>query len=271
MQKVTKATAAPADDIDEIDRALAEIAQKAGGATAAEIQQTQASAGARLTPEAQAVKSLYAFEPKLLDSDAELRKMFGSKVVSAQPAAVPRSPYHARLANNPHHSTSIKRTASFLANPESGWYPPTGVLKLKRYEGPETETEPSADWWTFDHPVEYRASQLAFLEVLQQADGNRQVTRAALAHTRQELTFLPGLGCTTSFKTVRTTSTLTCSSRKCKLSKATSAPRPHTCRKRSTPCLNLCHRRFLRGRSVSRTAKLKIAHSSWGLRAKWRS
>lgn len=100
--------------------------------------------------------------------------MFGSKVVQSQPSSgQPRSPYHARLANNPHHSTSIKRSSSFLANPEPGWYPPTGVLKVTRYEGPEVDQEPAADWYTFDHPVEYRAAQLGFMEVLQQADGNR--------------------------------------------------------------------------------------------------
>lgn len=80
--------------------------------------------------------------------------------------------HHARFANNPHHSTSLKRSSSFLAVPEAGWFPSTGVLKLSRYEGPESHSD-EGEWFTFDHSWEYRAAQLSFLEVLQQADGNR--------------------------------------------------------------------------------------------------
>lgn len=80
--------------------------------------------------------------------------------------------HHARFANNPHHTTSLKRSASYLANPESGWYPSAGVLKLSRYTGPEFNND-EGEWYTFDHSWEYRAAQLSFLEVLQQADGNR--------------------------------------------------------------------------------------------------
>jgi hypothetical protein len=80
--------------------------------------------------------------------------------------------HHARFANNPHHATSLKRSASYLANPESGWYPSAGVLKLSRYTGTESHND-EGEWYTFDHSWEYRAAQLSFLEVLQQADGNR--------------------------------------------------------------------------------------------------
>ncbi|KAM0788962.1 hypothetical protein ACM66B_003035 [Microbotryomycetes sp. NB124-2] len=158
----------PGDDLDEIDKALAEIAAKEGSS----VETSANTTNARLRPEWQALRDVYSFEPKLLDSDAELKKMFGSKVVSSTQASAPRSPYHARLANNPHHSTSVKRANSFLAQPEAGWYPPTGVLKLATYVGPETESD-EGDWYTFEHPPEYKAAQLAFLEVLQQADGNR--------------------------------------------------------------------------------------------------
>lgn len=64
--------------MDEIDRALAELAAKGG----APIETSEAARPAKLEAKWQAVKEVYAFEPKLLDSDAELRKMFGSKVVS---------------------------------------------------------------------------------------------------------------------------------------------------------------------------------------------
>ncbi|KAK4055535.1 hypothetical protein OIV83_000081 [Microbotryomycetes sp. JL201] len=163
-KKLTK----PDEDLDEIDRALAEIAAKQGTTAESDANATNA----RQRPEWRALKEVFAFEPKLLDSDAELKRMFGSKVVGSTQTSAPRSPYHARLANNPHHSTSVKRANSFLAQPEPGWYPPTGVLKLLPYDGPESKSD-EGDWYTFDHPWEYRAAQLSFLEVLQQADGNR--------------------------------------------------------------------------------------------------
>lgn len=73
--------AAAADDgMDEIDRALAELAAKGGEATP--VQASEGSRPARLEPKWHAVKEVFSFEPKLLDAEAELRKMFGSKVVS---------------------------------------------------------------------------------------------------------------------------------------------------------------------------------------------
>lgn len=44
---------------------------------------------------------------------------------------------------------------------------------MKQYIGSEAITSKEGDWYTFEHSVEYRESQLRFLEILQQADGNR--------------------------------------------------------------------------------------------------
>lgn len=92
-KKATKAAIAKADlekdSMDEIDRALAELETKdktSGGSSSglsgagAEVRST-----GRLSPKWQAVKDVYAFDPKFLDPDVELRKMFGSKVVSSLP------------------------------------------------------------------------------------------------------------------------------------------------------------------------------------------
>jgi hypothetical protein len=156
--------------MDEIDRALAELATKNGGGGAEN--ETVASANSRIDPKWAAVKEVFAFETKYLDSDAELRRMFGSKVIGSAPTA-PRSHLHARFANNPHHSTSIRRSSSHLATPEPGWPSASGTLGLTRYEGPEADADPSGDWHTYVHPPSYKQAQLMFLEVLQQADGNR--------------------------------------------------------------------------------------------------
>lgn len=67
------------DGMDEIDRALAELATKNGGGGAEN--DTVAQATQRIDPKWAAVKEVYAFDTKYLDSDAELRRMFGSKVV----------------------------------------------------------------------------------------------------------------------------------------------------------------------------------------------
>ncbi|GAA5892945.1 transcriptional repressor TCF25 family protein [Sporobolomyces salmoneus] len=158
------------DGMDEIDRALAELATKNGGGGAEN--ETVASMNQRIDPKWAAVKEVFAFETKYLDSDAELRRMFGSKVIGNAPTA-PRSHLHARFANNPHHSTSIRRSASHLAAPEAGWPSASGTLGLTRYEGPESDADPSGDWHTYVHPPSYKQAQLMFLEVLQQADGNR--------------------------------------------------------------------------------------------------
>ncbi|GAA5864219.1 hypothetical protein JCM1840_006705 [Sporobolomyces johnsonii] len=158
------------DGMDEIDRALAELAVKGGDAGRAAM--TTGEQLQRVDPKWAAVKDVFSFDTKYLDSDAELRRMFGSKVIGNTPQA-PRSHLHARFANNPHHSTSIRRTSSYLATPEPGWPSPSGVLGLARYDGPEANMDPSGDWNTYVHSPSYKQAQLMFLEVLQQADGNR--------------------------------------------------------------------------------------------------
>jgi len=85
----------------------------------------------------------------------------------------PRSHLHARFANNPHHASSVRRAPSYLATPEPGWPSPSGVLALSRYDGPEAHDDDGGEWHTFAHPPSYKQAQLMFLEVLQQADGNR--------------------------------------------------------------------------------------------------
>ncbi|GAA5823581.1 hypothetical protein JCM11251_000686 [Rhodosporidiobolus azoricus] len=159
------------DGMDDIDRALAELAlnNKSGSGEEAQV----ATAG-RLDPKWAALKEVYAFDPKHLDSDAELRRMFGSKVIGSAPSTPRQSHVHARLANNPHHAVSLRRTASFLATPEAGWPSPAGVVQLQKYEGPESQGEPGeGEWFTYVHSASYKQAQLMFLEVLQQADGNR--------------------------------------------------------------------------------------------------
>ncbi|GAA5855614.1 hypothetical protein JCM8547_001618 [Rhodosporidiobolus lusitaniae] len=166
------------DGMDEIDRALAELAVKnKGKSVGGDGGNGEEEKVWRVEPKWVRVKESFAIDPKHLDSEAELRRMFGSRVIGSAPQAPRQTHLHARLANNPHHAASLRRTSSFLATPEPGWPSPAGVLQLKKYEGPEAQQEKerggAGEWWTFVHDPSYKQAQLMFLEVLQQADGNR--------------------------------------------------------------------------------------------------
>lgn len=70
------------DGMDEVDRALAELKLKYGeDAPAPAAPEVVADA----PKSAMAFRSLLSVDPKNLDADAELRRFFGSKVVSAGP------------------------------------------------------------------------------------------------------------------------------------------------------------------------------------------
>lgn len=80
--KKGKGAAAPPDldGMDEVDRALAELKLKYGDDPAPQAGLSQAEANAPKS--ALAFRTLLSVEPKNLDADAELRRFFGSKVVS---------------------------------------------------------------------------------------------------------------------------------------------------------------------------------------------
>lgn len=69
-------------EMDDIDLALAEIASKTGGAAVEEATAARAVTAKALDLKWTKVKEVFSFDPKFLDADAELRRMFGSKVVS---------------------------------------------------------------------------------------------------------------------------------------------------------------------------------------------
>lgn len=80
--KKGKGAAAPPDldGMDEVDRALAELKLKYGDDPAPQPGSAQAEASAPRS--ALAFRNLLSVDPKNLDADAELRRFFGSKVVS---------------------------------------------------------------------------------------------------------------------------------------------------------------------------------------------
>lgn len=185
----------PDDGLDDIDRALAEIAaanrSKNPSGTSTPSSAVLVVAPGKIDPKWVNLKETFAFDAKFLDADKELKRLFGSKIVSVSlrelelrvdgsakiaSSAPIRSNHHARFANNPHHVTSIKRTSTYLAIPEAGWIPLAAArngITLARSNDPESRAQDGSEWWTYVHSQEYKEGQMGFLEVLQQADGNR--------------------------------------------------------------------------------------------------
>lgn len=171
--------------MDEIDLALAALGKKPLDSTF-----NSTSSTPTLSSHSEQLNKLFSFETKHLDSNVgefkmlfstkrqkliefivELRKFFGSKIIQST-TVTQKSNQHARISNNIHHKSSIKKTPTFLAIPKVGWSTvPIGSIALQKYTGPESKV--AGDWFTYTHSREYKASQYSFLETLQQADGNR--------------------------------------------------------------------------------------------------
>ncbi|KAI8919182.1 transcriptional repressor TCF25-domain-containing protein [Powellomyces hirtus] len=131
------------DNLDEIDRTLKELNEKFGELPAA-------------SPEikvAQAAKSLLAVDPRALDADAEMRKMFGSRVVNDE---IRRKKY----------IRSGKRTA--LAVPREHW-PKAEKLGLTM---DLLDTRNGILDFAFVHSRSYQDIQQGFLECVATHDPN---------------------------------------------------------------------------------------------------
>lgn len=70
------------DGMDEVDRALAELDMKAGQSSTGTTGPTTVAAANAATASTLGLRQLLSVDPKNLDADAELRRFFGSKVVS---------------------------------------------------------------------------------------------------------------------------------------------------------------------------------------------
>ncbi|KAI8811014.1 transcriptional repressor TCF25-domain-containing protein [Cladochytrium replicatum] len=88
------------DSLDEIDRTLRDLNKKYGNDDSAVLKKASSSSGS--------AKNLLSVDPKLLDADAELRRMFGSRVVANE------------IKKKPHgRNKAVRRT--MLATPTDAW------------------------------------------------------------------------------------------------------------------------------------------------------
>jgi hypothetical protein len=162
----TPVNAEAAPKLDEIDQALLDLGLSPTSADATPIASTSSS-----TKDATAVhllRSLLAVDPKHLDPDAELRRMFGARVVNASRANQPASPAGRQARKLPKHPSQLSKPLPF--------WPPINMVKF----GVSMEVNPQNRrpflsvedeiWYTFVHSRGYKESQAAFLAAVQSND-----------------------------------------------------------------------------------------------------
>ena len=158
------------DDRDDVDKALAELSIKYP-----DLQQVVASTSA--SPAARsasaALASLLSVSTQHLDAEAELRKFFGAKVISAAKSSEASASKRAAAA-----AARLKSQAkATLAKPKGNWWPANHRqgLSSKLYT-PEEEEEMRGrhGWapllgekvWTVEYSKKYRAYTLAFMQTV---------------------------------------------------------------------------------------------------------
>ncbi|PBK72182.1 DUF654-domain-containing protein [Armillaria solidipes] len=158
--KKAKAKARKADK-DELDEVLAELSLKYSNAPSSLGTATQASVDA--------LASLLSVSLSHLDSEAEMRKFFGSKVVQASKADTPGATSSSRR-----QPTALR---SHLTRPQPAW------AQARTREGlsirPLTETElrhqgagsvPGEKWWTVEYSKKYKSMTKVFIQTVQAGD-----------------------------------------------------------------------------------------------------
>ncbi|KAI8456011.1 transcriptional repressor TCF25-domain-containing protein [Phakopsora pachyrhizi] len=163
-------------EIDEIEAALKDIAALGSASTV--------SNQANSKPEGIFESGdLFLVDGKMLDAELELRRMFGSRVVSS--ATIALSPdlaaFHGtRTLKNPHHQVNIKLKATLLAKPQAGWIPhnkTTSGLSMRALDRSEIESAglswSKEPWFCFEHSMSFRSVQSRFISATLSLDPNR--------------------------------------------------------------------------------------------------
>ncbi|KAH9887711.1 transcriptional repressor TCF25-domain-containing protein [Cubamyces lactineus] len=165
--KKQKAKGKQKDDMDDVDKALAELSLKYP-----DLKQQLATAAASTSSPAAArsLAALLAVSLQHLDSEAELRKFFGSKVVAAAKSGAPSGPARPSVMQR-----------SNLTRPKPTWWP--AQLREGLSVRPLTADELDAGlrrhgWqplhgeklWTIEYSKKYRAVTLQFMRTVMSGD-----------------------------------------------------------------------------------------------------
>lgn len=158
------------DDRDDVDKALAELSIKYPDLQQV-VASTSTSPAARST--SAALASLLSVSTQNLDAEAELRKFFGAKVISAAKSSEAGASKRAAAA-----AARLKsQTKATLAKPKGNWWPANyrQGLSSKLYT-PEEEEEmrDRHGWapllgekvWAVEYSKKYRAYTLAFMQTV---------------------------------------------------------------------------------------------------------
>jgi hypothetical protein len=144
----------------DIDKVLAELAMDSNA--------PQPAAGGSLNPGALSRKdfaSILSISSQHLDGELEMRKFFGSKVVSSKTASRTASK-RANAANR-----------SILTNHKPNWWPARlrEGLSVRQLTSDELEdklfrhgwpSRPEEAWWTVEYGKKYRAITMAFMQIV---------------------------------------------------------------------------------------------------------
>ncbi|KDQ07759.1 hypothetical protein BOTBODRAFT_38551 [Botryobasidium botryosum FD-172 SS1] len=157
---------------DDFDAALEELAQKYPDMRVASSSRTGS-----VSTVAQTFKELLAVSPKYLDSQAELRRFFGHKVVNSVAASSRKKPPSAS-----HRNASVRSVLTHI--PDAGVQLRSSQgLSVKqldertiRYKGYEAYAFLGEKWWTIEHDIQYKKMQMEFLGMVQVGDPNHFVT-----------------------------------------------------------------------------------------------
>ncbi|KAL5488434.1 hypothetical protein ACEPAI_6552 [Sanghuangporus weigelae] len=173
--KKTKAKSKVKDDIDDdLDKALAELSVKYPDLQHATRMSNSSKGGTRDFVEEQ--NALLAVSLAHLDSEAEMRKFFGSKVISASKAQE-RQPRGAKAA--------LKGLKSNLTKPQPTWWSASqreglSVRTLSENELNDKASrsniavhEKSERWWTVEYSKRYRNVTKAFISAVMSGDPER--------------------------------------------------------------------------------------------------
>ncbi|KAI0938885.1 hypothetical protein AcV5_000459 [Taiwanofungus camphoratus] len=158
------------DDMDEVDKALAELSMKYPDLQQAATS-TNSSPAARNA--SRTLSSLLSVSLQHLDSEAEMRKFFGSKVISAAKSST--------AGSSPSSRRTVATQRSNLTRPQPTWWPAQmrEGLSVRLLSEEEIEHMHARHrWnplhgdriWTVEYSKKYRGATLAFMQTVMSGD-----------------------------------------------------------------------------------------------------
>ncbi|KAJ9102582.1 hypothetical protein QFC21_002983 [Naganishia friedmannii] len=168
------------DELDEVDKAIRELNLKYGDSSAS---QNTTNHEEKDSASFAKIRSLLSVDPKALDSDAELKRFFGAKVVnSAQQSTGVKEARHVKMFEK-----HISRMRILFAKPKMTWpitssFGGLGMSALDEsevndirevHQHAEEMSGANEKWFTFEHDAGYRQIQLQFLGAIKSHDPNQ--------------------------------------------------------------------------------------------------